>query len=609
LRSPILALFALALVMIMLARVLQKDGQRPVALCGLFIAVASVLLLLLSPVVASTGATTLVSVDSSGGQGNGESFFASVSADGRYVAFQSAATNLASGDTNGTRDIFVRDRTAGTTERVSVDSAGGQANDGSYVASISDDGRYVAFQSDATNLVASDTDGVSDIFVHDRQTGTTTRMSVDSAGNQGNGASFHASMSDNGRYVAFQSDATNLVSGDTNGFTDIFVHDRQTGTTERVSVDSGGGEGNGISKDPSISVDGRFVSFQSDASNLVSGDTNGFTDIFVHDRQTGTTERVSVDSAGSEGNGTSRQASLNADGRYVVFQSAATNLVSGDTNGFSDIFVRDRVASTTKRVSVDSAGSAGNGDSRKPSLSADGRYVVFDSFATNLVGGDTNNKLDVFVHDRNSGTTERVSVGSAGGEGNGDSQDPSLSSNGSCVAFMSYATNLVTGDTNGFPDIYVHERQSCPQPTPSPSPTPSPTHSASPTPSPSPTPSATPTPSPTPTVTPTPTPTPTPAPTLIWGDGDCSGDIGPRDAQAVLKNVLVQTPLSQTQPCPAIGAQVTVDGVNRIWSDWDCGGDIGPRDAQAILKNVLVQDPLSQTQPCPAVGSTVQVVG
>src|SRR5438445_496038 len=223
-------------------------------------------------------------------------------------------------------------RSAGaqTTVRVSVASDGTEGNDVSLGSALSADGRFVAFDSAATDLVAGDTNGVSDVFVHDRQTGTTERVSVASDGTQGNDASFYSALSADGRFVAFDSDATNLVAGDTNGTTDVFVHDRQTGTTERVSVASGGGtQGNGKSGGffafPALSADGRFVAFQSDAPNLVAGDTNGTTDVFVHDRQTGTTERVSVASGGSQGNGCSAGPVLSADGRFVAFHRPATN--------------------------------------------------------------------------------------------------------------------------------------------------------------------------------------------------------------------------------------------------------------------------------------------
>jgi extracellular elastinolytic metalloproteinase len=398
------------------------------------------------------------SVSSDGVEGDGASQRSSVSGDGRYVAFESRSSNLVPGDTNGASDIFVHDRVTGVTERVSVASDGTQANANSFVASISADGRYVAFYSIATNLVPGDTNGASDIFVHDRVTGVTERVSVASDGTQANANSLVPSLSADGRFVAFQSVATNLVPGDTNGNNDIFVHDRVTGVTERVSVASDGTQGNGISTTADISGDGRFVAFQSAASNLVPGDTNGATDVFVHDRLTGVTERVSVASDGTQGNANTSEASLSADGRYVAFQSAASNLVPGDTNGATDVFVHDRLTGVTERVSVASDGAPGDANSFSASVSADGRYVAFDSGATNLVADDTNGFRDVFVHDRETGVTQRVSVTSDGTQGNGTTSEPAISADGRYVAFESAASNLVPGDTNEVQDVFARDR-------------------------------------------------------------------------------------------------------------------------------------------------------
>jgi Tol biopolymer transport system component len=435
------------------------------------------------------GTTIRVSVASGGTQGNGHSYHPSISADGRYVAFASNASNLVSGDTNGASDIFVHDRVTDSTERVSVSSGGTQGNGNSYNPSISVDGRYVAFNSKASNLVGGDTNGNWDIFVHDRVTDSTERVSVSSDGTQGNGNSYNPSISVDGRYMAFESLASNLVSGDTNGASDIFVHDRVANSTERVSVSSDGTQGNGYSCYPSISADGTDVAFASDASNLVSGDINGNWDIFVRDQVTDSTERVSVSSDGTQGNGYSCYPSISAGGTYVAFMSEASNLVSGDTNGASDVFVHDRVTSSTERASVSSDGTQGNRSSYSSSISADGTYVAFASEASNLVSGDTNGASDVCVHDRATGSTERASVSSDEMQGNGHSKWPSISADGRYVAFESLASNLVNGDTNGASDVFVHDCGPMPTPTVTHTPTPTATHS------------------PTSTATPTPTPT------------------------------------------------------------------------------------------------------
>jgi Tol biopolymer transport system component len=245
------------------------------------------------------------------------------------------------------------------------------------------------------------------------------------------------------------------VTGDTNGSWDVFVRDRQTNTTTILSVAPNGTPGNSHSHHPRISADGRYVAFDSDANNLVTGDTNGHRDIFIRDRQTNTTTLVSVATDGTQGNGNSQDQGISADGRYVAFASYASNLVTGDTNGFQDIFVRDRQTSTTTRVSVASDGTQANWESYYPCINADGRFVGFASLSSNLVSGDTNSSEDIFVRDLQAGTTTLVSLASDGTQENNDSDEPCLSANGRYVAFESEATNLVPGDTNGYYDIFV----------------------------------------------------------------------------------------------------------------------------------------------------------
>ena len=244
---------------------------------------------------------------------------------------------------------------------------------------------------------------------------------------------------------------------DTNDQPDVFLRDREKGTTRRVSVGLRGAQGDGPSFDPAISADGRFIAFVSIASNMVPGDTNGLRDVFIRDRKCGTTRRVSWGRGGAQSDGSSFDPAISADGRFVAFESEATNLVPGDTNDGRDIFIRDRKAGTIRRVSVGPKGAQGDRDSENPDISADGRFVVFWSFATNLVPGDTNNLGDVFVRDRKAGTTRRVSVGPNGAQGSGDGEEsePAISADGRFVAFKSISANLVPGDTNGRSDVFV----------------------------------------------------------------------------------------------------------------------------------------------------------
>ena len=379
--------------------------------------------------------TTRVSVATGGAQATGggslASLFADVSDDGRYVAFTSTATNLVAGDTNGVQDIFVHDRQTGSTTRVSVGPGGAQANGASAGQSISGDGRFVSFQSAATNLVAGDTNGLADCFVHDRQTGVTTRVSVATGGAQATGGSnFITAISANGRFVAFYSSATNLVAGDTNGLQDVFRHDRQTGTTIRVNVATGGAQAVGQgSVGPFISTDGRFVGFYTGAANLVPGDTNGVSDVFVHDVQTATTSRVSVGPGGTQANGESLVGSFSNDGRFVCFESSATNLEPGGGIG---AFIYDRQTGVTSPVAVVPA-SAPTQKPTEPKISGNGRFVIFGTTAA-LVADDTNGQGDVYLRDLQTSATTRVSVATGGGQGNAFSGTGAINENGTVIA-------------------------------------------------------------------------------------------------------------------------------------------------------------------------------
>lgn len=409
--------------------------------------------------------TGRVSVTTDGTQGNGESWHEDISADGRFVAFQSVASNLVAGDTNNWHDIFVHDRQTGETERVSVATDGTQADGGSFLPRLSADGRFVAFQSRATNLVDVPTNRLDDIYVHDRQTGATELVSRASDGTPGNGQSVSVAITPDGRYLAFTSQADNLVEGDTNGWHDIFVHDRQTGETERVSVATDGRQGDARSRNPDLSTDGRYVTFDGLATTLVDGDTNDHSDIFLRDRQTGETVLVTATVDGAPTDRDSTFPRISEDGRRVVFGSSASNLIGGDTNGAHDIFVRDFDTGRTERVSGAAGGAEGNGASSvQASISANGRYISFASWSSNLVDGDTNRFADIFRHDRQTGVTERVSLAYDGRQPNGPSTRSSMSADGATVAFFGTATNLVPGDTLFGFDVFVRDLDREPAP-------------------------------------------------------------------------------------------------------------------------------------------------
>ena len=323
---------------------------------------------------------------------------------------------------------------------------------------MSANGRFVAFESDAADLVAGDDNSVKDVFVHDRETKKTSRVSVRSDGVEAEGGvSIEPSISGNGRFVAFVSEANNLVGNDDNFSFDVFVHDRETKKTKRVSVSSSGDQGDDDSSRPSISGNGRFVAFMSDADTLINGENNSELDVFVHNRETKRTTRVSVRSNGAVANGgNSLSPSISANGRYVAFHSEAVNLVTGDDNGYADVFVHDRETKKTTRVSLRSNGDQSeDGESTSPSISADGRFVAFHADATDLVTGDDNGYSDVFVHDRETKRTKRVSLRYNGDQAQGGhSYNPSISGRGRSVAFATVVP-LTSDDNNDLRDVFV----------------------------------------------------------------------------------------------------------------------------------------------------------
>lgn len=431
---------------------------------SLILLLAGMILLLDNRAVQSAsqaGSTTRVSIKTGGAQGNGDSLAADVSADGRYVVFESRASNLVDGDTNGAGDIFVHDRVTGVTERASVSSSGEQGNFGSFAPAISDDGRIIVFASWSTNLVSGDSNNVADVFAHDRVTHKTELVSM-VLGGSANDVSTNPDVSGDGRYVTFWSYASNLVGGDSNNAADVFRFDRQDKVMIRASVGATGNQSNGESSHPAISADGQRIAFESAASNLVSGDGNNYKDIFLRDITSGAgggnTHRVSVSSSGLEANGDSFSPAISGDGLTVAFSSFAANLVPSDNNGYPDVFIRQWQAGVTERVSVSSNGAEANNWCEAATLSADGRYVSFQSQASTLAAGDGNNVKDIFVRDRTAGTTTLISTDSNGAPGSNESQAPAMAGQGRFVVFHSSATNLIPGDSNSAVDVFIHDR-------------------------------------------------------------------------------------------------------------------------------------------------------
>ena len=445
---------------------------------------------------------------------SGASDFSSVSGDGRYVAFESAAPTLTRPMPTGSRMSSSATGRAARSNIASVATSGAVATGPSFAPAISDDGRFVAFESDATNLASGDSNAKRDVFLRDRRSGTTSRVSVTSGGVQGNGQSLAASISADGRYVAFTSDETNLVVGDTNASSDVFVRDVQASTTTRVSVAAASTQGDSASFEPSISGDGRLVAFASNAANLVTGDTNGAgADVFVRDLQADATTIVDLSSAGVQSNAAGGSPSISGDGRVVAFRSNGSNLTAGDTNALDDVFVRDRQTNVTdagerlefrrpgiriqqravdqprrslRQLHVLGAGSRGqrherrggcvpprsddahdasdqpcgvgaqpDNSSLRPAISGDGLVVGFTTFTTNLAR-DGNGSFDVFVRLPGSSSTDLVSRFRSA-QGDSTATEPAMSGDGRYVAFSSFSSNLVPGDSSGVAHVYVRD--------------------------------------------------------------------------------------------------------------------------------------------------------
>ena len=440
------------------------------------VTIVAVLLLLGSSLSSIAGPGT-------GLESNGASLYPPVSYDGRYVAFYSLATNLVPDDTNEVGDIFLHDTLSGETSRVSLSSDGKEGDLESIWPSLSGDSRFVAFTSSATNLVENDTNNVPDVFVRDLKWGTTTRVSVSTDGAQSDGISYNyfPAISEDGSRVVFASMASNLVRGDTNRTWDIFVHDLTDQTTTLVSRSSNNRQGDAPSLHPVISGDGRHVAFNSYASNLVEGDNNRASDVFAHDLETATTTAVSTDASGRLGNDGSDRATISYDGSCIGYSSFASNLSPEDNDLEEDVFIHERASARNIEASqpVRSTQRAANQSSdvpwccyispaccivvvitdRKSVIAADGNSIACRSESPDLVEEDSNFRQDIFLYDRTTDEIELISTGMNGEGANGDSVHHGLSADGRYVAFSSEASNLVPDDTNGVSDIFIYDRE------------------------------------------------------------------------------------------------------------------------------------------------------
>lgn len=413
-------------------------------------------------VLSASSQTTSVVSHNAASLGSVDSNRPEIDDSGRWIVFESDEHDLVGGDTNGVTDVFLYDRIADVLERVSTNALGVEGDGFSTLPVISADGQRIVFESAATNFVPVDANGTTpDIVLVDRTAGTLQIVSRSPLGNQANASCRDARISDDGSCVAFASSATNLVLGDTNGFADVFVRELASGVTTRVSLSNIGAQPNGDCWQLDLSRDGRFVVFESEATNLVPGDTNGVRDLFLHDALAGTLVRVSVTALGAEADGSCEDPSLSANGRWLAFSSDSTNLVAGDTNAESDVFVKDLLTGATVRVSVDSDGNQGTGTSYGQAISPDGRFVSFESTSVEL-SAFTGPGTAIFLHDRQSGVTELVSIATDGSIANAGCFHPTVARDGRWVAFAGVATNLDAADPLAALDVYLRDREGGP---------------------------------------------------------------------------------------------------------------------------------------------------
>ncbi len=405
--------------------------------------------------------TELISRSPGGAVGDGDSQKPSISDNGRYIVYQSRATNLVTDKTTSRSDIFLYDRNTKMTTRINLAYDGSEANSSSYNPQISADGTVIAFSSTSSNLIDDDTEGLEDIFVYDRSDGTITRVSVNSDDEAGDDDSTYPDISDDGRYIVFQSSSSNLDDEDDNGRINIFRHDRQTGKTIRVNYDFLGDISDHDCTYPVISDNGRYVAFQT-YSALTPCDDNNDSDIFLRDINEKTTTLTSVTTYGCVANNNSYHPSMSGEARYIAFSTYSTDLeIEDDTNHQQDVYIRDRQEMTTERVSISTNGEEGDGRSvgYGGNISSDGRYVVFSTNSSNLIDNDGNGGYDVYARDRTTQMTTREGVGHYWQQGTGDppANTTVISANGKYIVFDSSSSGIVSGDNNGDWDIFIRD--------------------------------------------------------------------------------------------------------------------------------------------------------
>lgn len=422
-----------------------------------------VLLLMVRRSVADVANMERVSLGTGSVQGDKDSFYISLSQDANIVAFESFNTNWWEDQKDiNFADIFVRDRTTDVTTKISVTPSGGPSDQRSFDPKVSADGRYVSFISYATNLVPHDTnrhdyvdDGL-DVFLYDRTTALLKRVSLDWKGEQidANNVGF---ITPDAAYVLFVSQGYEVVQGDNNSGRKSALYKRnlQTGAIERITKGVSGEFPNATVVGPSASYDGRYIVYVADASNLIADDTNGERDVFLYDSVTRQTQLISKPVGGGQSNGWSSRAVISADGRYIAFHSFATNLVPGDTNGQADAFVYDRLSGQLEIVSRSSSGLLSNGESKEPGICGNGRYVIFTSEATNLVSLPHNGERQIYVRDRQLGETFLATENVSGGMSNGRGHRGTLSADCKMVGISTEASDIILNDTNGARDLFV----------------------------------------------------------------------------------------------------------------------------------------------------------